>query len=229
MVLSLEYFKPASAVKYEIMIKVKDNKGKVVKSVFNLNVTASDKKIHLSASLNKTEIYAGEALHVKAIGTGGTGYYKYGFYFKKKTDSEWTTVKAFSASNEAVFTLPQTGSYEVCVKVKDNNGATTKNYYDVISYITSTAIKNNSTVSASTITLGSSVKMTASGSGGTGYLEYSMLYRISGDEEWSIIQSFGKNTTVNFKPEAKGKYELNIKVTDSEGSQTEKYFNLTVN
>ena len=224
-----EYFKPASAVKYEIMIKVKDNNGKVVKSVFNLNVTASDKKIHLSALLNKTVIYAGEALHVKAIGTGGTGYYKYGFYFKKKTDSEWTTAKAFSASNEAVFTLPQTGSYQVCVKVKDSNGATTKNYYDVTSYITTTAIKNNSTVSASTITLGSSVKMTASCTGGTGCFEYSMLYRISGDEEWSIIQSFGKNTTVNFKPEAKGKYELNIKVTDSEGSQSEKYFNLTVN
>lgn len=96
------------------------------------------------------------------------------------------------------------------------------------SYINTTAIKNNSTVSASTITLGSSVKLAAAGSGGVGYYEYSMLYRLFGETDWRIIQSFGKNTTVTFKPEERGKYELNIKITDSEGSQTEKYFNLTV-
>ena len=224
-----EYFKPGSTGKYEILIKVKDSKGSIVKSTFTLTVKASDKKIHLSASFDKTTVYAGEAVYVKAMATGGTGYYKYGFYFKKATDSEWTTAKAFSASNEAAFTLPQTGAYQVCVKVKDSNGATTKNYYDVTSSINTTAIKNNSTVSATTITLGNTVKMTASCTGGTGCYEYSMLYRLSGETEWSIIQSFGRNTTVNFKPEASGKYELNIKITDSQGSQTEKYFNLTVN
>lgn len=71
--------------------------------------------------------------------------------------------------------------------------------------------------------------MTASGTGGTGVYEYSMLYRLEGETEWSILQSFGKNTTVDFKPEVRGKYELNIKVSDSDGSQTEKYFDLTVN
>lgn len=223
-----EYYKPSSTGNYEILIKVKDSAGKIVKSTYSLAVNASDNKIHLSASLNKSMIYSGEAVSVKAIATGGTGYYRYGFYFKKKADTEWTTAKAFSANNEAVFTLPQTGAYQVCVKVKDSKGAITKNYYDVTSYISTTAIKNTSTVSATSILLGGSVKMTASGSGGTGSYEYSMLYRLSAETEWSIIQNFGKNSVVYFKPETSGKYELNIKISDSEGSQTEKFFNLTV-
>ncbi len=224
-----EYFKPSATGDYEILIKVKDSSEKIAKSTFALTVNASDKKIHLSTSFDKTTVYAGEAIYAKAFASGGTGYYKYGFYYKPKTDDKWITVKAFSASNEAAFALPETGDYEVCVKVKDSNNVVIKKYYNITSRIDTLAIKNNSTVSASSTTLGSSVKMTASGTGGTGVYEYSMLYRLEGETEWSILQSFGKNTTVDFKPEVRGKYELNIKVSDSDGSQTEKYFDLTVN
>ena len=154
------YFKPANTGNYEILAKVKDSNNKIVKSTFNLTVTAANTKLQFDAIFNRTVVYAGQDLCIETIATGGTGFYKYGVYFKKKTDTEWTTVKAFSAGNKTGFTLPSSGEYEVCVKVRDSSNSTVKKYYDVTANLETAPICNLSTVSAKTITLGKTVKMT---------------------------------------------------------------------
>lgn len=57
-------------------------------------------------------------------------------------------------------------------------------------------LTNKSTVSASSITLGETVVMKAAGDGGSGYYEYNMGYRMSGEETWTMLQDFGTNNRV---------------------------------
>lgn len=222
------YFKPANTGNYEILAKVKDSNNKIVKSTFNLTVTAANTKLQFDAIFNRTVVYAGQDLCIETIATGGTGFYKYGVYFKKKTDTEWTTVKAFSAGNKTGFTLPSSGEYEVCVKVRDSSNSTVKKYYDVTANLETAPICNLSTVSAKTITLGKTVKMTGACSGGTSCYEYLMIYRMVGNDQEIILQNYGANNIVTFKPEYRGTYELCIKVADFEGANQEKWFTLTV-
>ena len=222
------YFKPANTGNYEILAKVKDSNNKIVKSTFNLTVTAANTKLQFDAIFNRTVVYAGQDLCIETIATGGTGFYKYGVYFKKKTDTEWTTVKAFSAGNETGFTLPSSGEYEVCVKVRDSSNSTVKKYYDVTANLETAPICNLSTVSAKTITLGESVTMKGACSGGTSCYEYLMIYRMVGNDQEIILQNYGANNIVTFKPEYRGTYELCIKVADFEGANQEKWFTLTV-
>ena len=45
--------------------------------------------------------------------------------------------------------------------------------------------------------------MKAAGDGGSGYYEYNMGYRMSGEETWTMLQDFGTNNRVVFNPEKK--------------------------
>lgn len=70
--------------------------------------------------------------------------------------------------------------------------------------------------------------MTGAYSGKASYVEYLMAYRMAGEEDLIILQNYGANNTVIFKPDCKGTYELCIKVSDFEGANEEKYFTLLV-
>lgn len=51
--------------------------GGYVKTTFILTVEAANKKIQFDADINRTVFYAGQALEIDVIATGGTGFYKY--------------------------------------------------------------------------------------------------------------------------------------------------------
>lgn len=222
------YYKPSAEGTYDIMTKVKDSSGKVVKKTFSVVVKAADKKLQINPILRSATIYAGEAVRLDVFATGGTGYYAYYCLIQKPDDEEWTVVRSASPDNEIVFTVPESGSYKICVKVKDSNGTVAKKYYDITVDLENHFLSNNSTVSATSITLGKTVVLKAAASGGTGYYEYNMGYRMSDEETWTMIQDFGTNNRVVFKPEKKGSYELCIKVKDIHGVSVKKLFELIV-
>ena len=222
------YYKPAAAGSYNILTKVKDSSGKIVTKTFSVTVKEADKKLQINPILKSAAIYAGEAVRLDVFATGGTGYYVYYCLIQKPGDVDWTVVRSASADNEIVFSVPESGAYRLCVKVKDSNGAIAKKYYDITVDTEKNFLTNKSTVSASSITLGETVVMKAAGDGGSGYYEYNMGYRMSGEETWTMLQDFGTNNRVVFKPEKKGTYELCIKVKDIEGVSEKKLFDLTV-
>ena len=222
------YYKPAAVGNYDILTKVKDSSGKIVTKTFSITVKEADKKLQINPILKSTAVYAGEAFSLEVFATGGTGYYVYYCLIQKPDDVEWTVVRSASSDNEIVFTVPESGNYKMCVKVKDSNGTVAKKYYDITVDTEKNFLTNKSTVSATSITLGDSVVMKAAGEGGSGYYEYNMGYRMAGEETWTMLQDFGTNHRVVFKPEKKGIYELCIKVKDIQGVSEKKFFDLTV-
>ena len=116
--------------------------------------------------------------------------------------------------------------YDVCIKVKDSTGTIEKKFFTV--KVANAALTNNSTISATSITLGETVTLTGKATGGTSPYTYAMLYKKKTDTKWTTKQDFKENATVSIKPANAVEYDVCIKVKDTTGTVEKKYFSVTV-
>ena len=87
------------------------------------------------------------------------------------------------STNTSVTVKPaHTGTYTVRVKAKDGAG-TVKNKDFTVKV--AAALTNTSKISATSIALGSSVKVTCSATGGTGTKKYAVWYKRSTVSDWT--------------------------------------------
>ena len=89
-------------------------------------------------------------------------------------------------------------------------------------------LANNSIISASSIDLGSSATVTASGSGGTAPYTYAVYYKLSSATYYSTVSGFSSTSKVKVTPTAAGTYNVRVRVKDSTDAYTDKNFTLTV-
>ena len=101
-----------------------------------------------------------------------------------------------------------------------------KKYFSV--KVTGGALANNSKISATSITLGDTVKLTGSASGGSGSYKYAVYYKASSTSTWSTKQDFSTNNSVSIKFAGTGTKNVCIKVKDSAGTVEKKYFTVKV-
>ena len=83
-------------------------------------------------------------------------------------------------------------------------------------------------ISSEAINLGDSVTINAKAAGGSGKYTYGVYYRKSTSQKWSTAQSYKANSTVKITPAAGVDYDICVKVTDSYGTITTKYFTVKV-
>ncbi len=90
-------------------------------------------------------------------------------------------------------------------------------------------VENKSTISATTITLGKSVKISAAASGGKGGYLYAVYYKKASSEKYSLVKDFSSDTSFTIKPKAAVDYDIKViaKSPDSE-KQSIKVFRVTV-
>ncbi len=218
-------FKPASATTYDVCVKVKDSTGTEVKKFFTVNVSGT-KALTNNSTISATSIALGNTVTVKGSATGGTGSYTYAFFYKASSSSTWTTKQNFSSTSSVSIKFAGTGTKDVCVKVKDSSGKVEKKYFTVS--VTSGALTNNSTISATSITLGNSVTVQCKATGGKTSYKYAIYYKKTSSSTWETRQDFSSNTINTVKPASRTTYDICVKVRDSAGTVAKKYFTLTV-
>ena len=119
--------KPTKATTYDICVKVKDDKGTIDKKYFKVNVI----DFVNTSEISPTEIKLGETVNVNCSATGSTGFYQYAVYYKKTADTKWTTKQSYSSNNTVTIKPTSTTTYDICVKVKDNQNNEAKKYFTV--------------------------------------------------------------------------------------------------
>ncbi len=207
----------------DICVKVKDNSGTVVKKYFTVTVKAA--ALVNNSKLSATTINLGSTITATGAASGGTGSYTYAVLYKQKTQSNWTTAQNFSSTKSVSIKPANATTYDVCIKVKDSSGTIVKKFFDVT---VKKALTNTSKMSAASITLGKTVTLTGSATGGTGYYNFAMLYKKASDSTWTTAQGFKPNETVTIKPAKAVTYDVCIKVQDSDGTIEKKFFTLKV-
>ena len=120
--------KPAKQALYNICVKVKDSDGTIVKKYFD--VTVSDSLQNIS-TISSDTIKLGETLKVSCSAKGGSGFYQYAVYYKKQTESKWTTKQDYSSNVSVSIKPTKATQYDICIKVKDDKGTIDKKYFVV--------------------------------------------------------------------------------------------------
>ena len=213
--------KPESIGKYDISVKVKDGSGTIVKKAFTVNVFAPLKN---TTTVSSTSIGYGGTFTVKAKATGGLGDYTYAVYYKKASATKWTTAQNYSSTKTVTIKPKYAEEYDVSVKVKDSRGVVAKKTFK----IKVTKPTNTSKVASTTITLGNTIDITCSATGGSGFYQYAVYYKKSSDTSWKTKQSYSSNYNVSIKPASKTKYDVSVKVKDSLGNVSKQTFTITV-
>ncbi len=215
--------KPTTATTYDLCVKVKDSKGTIAKKYFTLKFVNPPAN---NSTISATTIKLGSTVTVKAAATGGVAPYQYGVYYKKASSDTWSTAQAYS-TNATVTIKPSTATtYDICVKSKDSKNTIIKKYFTL--KVTKAELSNTSTLSATSVNLGSSVTVKASATGGSGTYQYGVYYKKATSETWSTVQSYKANATVTIKPSTGVTYDVCVKVKDSSGTIAKKYFTLKV-
>ena len=119
-------FKPAKATTYDVCVKVKDGSGTIEKKYFTVTVTQG---LTNNSTLSSTSITLGNTVTATGKATGGTGYYNYAVYYKRTSQSAWTTAQNFASNAKVTFKPAAATTYDVCVKVKDSDGTIAKKYF----------------------------------------------------------------------------------------------------
>ena len=88
-------------------------------------------------------------------------------------------------------------------------------------------LTNHSTVSADTVTAGSSIAVNCASEGGSGTVQYSVLYKPYSAFSWTTAQSYSNNQKVTLKLSYACPYTVCIKAKDSTGTMVSKIVTVT--
>ncbi len=121
-------FKASEAGLYDICIKVQDSLGTVTKKYLTVNVGGVFANV---STVSSNEIKLGESVTVNAAAQGGSGSYQYAVFYKKTSDSSWTTKQAYSANSTVTIKPGKATTYDICVKAKDSENHEAKTYFTV--------------------------------------------------------------------------------------------------
>ena len=72
-------------------------------------------------------------LAVRGSGDPNTtdGDYQYAVLYKKKSETKWTTRQGYKANDEIIVRPYTNTDYDICIKVKDEDGTISKKYFTV--------------------------------------------------------------------------------------------------
>ena len=213
--------KPAKATDYEICVKVKDERSAVVKKRFTVNVLPPLKNESVISAEN---IVCGDKVTVQARSAGSLGDVVYAIYYKKASQTSWICKQNYSTNSEVTIKPAKATDYEICVKVKDERGVVVKKYFTVNVL---PPLENESVVSES-VKLGDNIDIHAKASGGLGAYTYAVYYKRADKTSWTCQQNYSTNSDITIKPAKATDYEICVKVKDSRGKVSKKYFNVTV-
>ena len=90
-------------------------------------------------------------------------------------------------------------------------------------------LKNNSTVSAESITLGETVTLNAAAEGGTAPYTFDYYFKKASQSVWTKKDVANTAASTTVKPGSAVPYNVKVVVTDTDGKTAEKIFDITVN
>ncbi len=99
----------------------------IAKKFFDVKV--KDPSLKNLSSVSANEISVGESVTFTAQAQDGQGGYQYAVYYKKTQNTTWKTLSNWSEETLKTMNFTETGTYNACIKVKDQNGTIEKKYF----------------------------------------------------------------------------------------------------
>ena len=115
----LASFVPRSAAVYNVRIKVKDGRGKIVNKDLNITVKAS---LRNTSRVSAATVTRGSNVTVSCSSTGAAGTVQYAVFYKQSAQTSWTMARNYATGTNVSITLRAATTYNIRVKAKDASG-----------------------------------------------------------------------------------------------------------
>ena len=159
----------------------------------------------------------GERVYVDCNAEGGMGASTndilFSIYYKPSTSDTWTTIMKKSRRSSNMYFVPKTaGQYDVRVEafdmVNDQVAATAVKDITVIAY---NPLVNTSNVSSHSGYTSEPIIANCSAEGGIGNnIVYTVYYKKSYDNNWTVLQNESKNNTASFTSVTTATYKIRV-------------------
>ena len=215
--LSTATWTPKAEGEYKIAVTVQDDKD-LYTDTCTVNVIGDivEDPIVNTSYISQYAV-VGSKIVFKGSATGGSGEYEYAYYYRKTSDSAWTTAGTQWTSTTMVTAKPGTNTvYEVCIKVRDanNTGNVVKKYLSFAANKTSTDLVCNGSVYKTIYKLGTTNYLTASSENASGDVKYKYEYRKASSWTYETIQDYSEDTSVSWDAPQTGSFTLRITAYD---------------
>ena len=216
---------PTAAAVYDVKVIVKDSDGTTAEKIFQ--ITAQSAPTNLSY-INSEKVQIGDDIRVTGAAQGGSGGYKYAFYFKRSANTKWNKIGTEFGTATYAITVPKAAAnYDMKVIVKDSAGTTAEKIFTV-TVVESMELTNISTITATDVKINKTVTIAGRYVGGKKPVTYEFYFKRSANSKWNKL-SYGneKGTYAKFTPTKAAQYDIRSVATDSEGTKAEKIYTLT--
>lgn len=223
-------FAPAVKGNYEFHVIITDTNGVIATNyeTLDVSVTASvgNPPVILSLTPDKAKgsaVYPDDKVVLTAKVKPGTGLTtpEFDFYYMQGSNRVPIPITTPSTPADpytavATFEPAVAGSYTLCVDVFDGTNTVTQKIssYKVLQGL---AVKSFKTDKLSGVNIGTTVKLTATATGGKSPYMYEFYYYYQEDTTPQIIKKYSTSATANFIPQDPGFYSLHVRVTDATG------------
>lgn len=120
--------KPEFTGNYQFCVKAKDSTGKVAKMYIDVFVKSAFEN---TSTISAETIKKGQTVTVNCS-TNVNAPTAYAVYYKKNTDTKWTTKQNFDQNSDVTVKPLKATDYTICVKAKNlNDGTVSKKYFNV--------------------------------------------------------------------------------------------------
>lgn len=215
-------FTPKKTGTYTVRVKAKDDSGRISNKDFKLVVNPSLKN---TSSISASTIDAGKSFTLSMSSTGGIGEKQYGAWIKNNAVGRWYCIQDYSSLTSVSYTPKSSGNFTVRVKVIDEGG---KKINKDFSVKVIAALKNTSSISASSIAYGKSISVTTSSTGGRAPVTYAVFYKKDSQKTWTSVSPYSGSGSVYITPKGTGNYTVRVKAKDSNGRIVNKDIKFTV-
>lgn len=183
-------------------------------------------ELNNNSSLSSSRIALGSSVTITASASGGEGGYTYQYSYAAPGTSTFVTLKSYSSVSSYSFSPTIAGTYTIRVSVK--SGSTVKNKDITLNVV---KVTNTSTINTASITVGQSISVLGSATGGTSPYTYKYTYKdASGTTKYISGSDYISSSSVNFKPAQAGTYTIYIVAKDKNGIVSDtKNFTVKVN
>ncbi len=178
---------------------------------------------HNTSTISEHTVTLGNSVTVNASSVGGKRPVVYMVEYSKYSSDNWKTVQNYSDNITIPVKLPAVGDFRVRVTAKDDRGYT-EEYSFFVEVKKASELVNTSTISKTKVVLGSKATVSCSAEGGSGSYLYAVLYKKASVSSYSVRQNYSSNASVDIEFKAAVKYDVLVKVKDSNGKIAKKSF-----
>ncbi len=118
---------PTAVGDYEVCIKIKFGRT-IGAKYYDLRVT---RELVAKSYASTSFLQLGNTMELCAIHQGGFGNVSCGFFYKRSDEELWSTLSEYGPADYIKWRPTQVGDYELCIKVKDQDGQMKEDYYSL--------------------------------------------------------------------------------------------------